>query len=358
MAGSCRRGGARRRGSPWPGTAWAHPIASAGEPADLEADVRGSPVGRQDRPPGSDGTTGSTGSSEVPEERCFARSVRPIKVCLLLRLGRAEPGRGGLGRGDRSSRPAASIPLGAANADLTSNDVSYVTWPTTWPWNFDRARRATPRRRRDRPADARKLTNLQKAVETQANVDGLLPSVRGSSSNSRRPRPISDSSASSPTSWPIRVATGPGLPVPRPPVPPPGADKKARLAALIAELDQIGPSRDGASIVKALVTEGEGAVGPLIEAAEHETRGLTRSLAPPWKGSIRTARDQAGCEFAQHRMREHLFKTSSFGPGRRPRLLGKVPSNPARRARYRTLGRRLAAPPAGMASGRRSDRPL
>ncbi len=72
----------------------------------------------------------------------------------------------------------------------------------------------------------------------------------------------------------------------RPPTPPSRADKKARIAARIADLDQVfaqqfgqpgGVSLGESPIVQALIQEGDGAVEPLIDDLARDTR-LTRAV--------------------------------------------------------------------------------
>ena len=73
---------------------------------------------------------------------------------------------------------------------------------------------------------------------------------------------------------------------PRGPVPPPGGDPAARIAALIRDFDQIhieqmshfgGADPGAGEIVKEVVAEGDRAVGPLLAALESDTR-LTRCI--------------------------------------------------------------------------------
>jgi hypothetical protein len=82
---------------------------------------------------------------------------------------------------------------------------------------------------------------------------------------------------------------------PRVPVPPRGGDPAAHVAALIRDFDQINvtrldnrfalvdPGED--SIFRALVAEGDAAVGPLLAALESDTR-LTRSITGPGEFGI------------------------------------------------------------------------
>ncbi|HEY2158838.1 MAG TPA: hypothetical protein VGH33_24615, partial [Isosphaeraceae bacterium] len=74
---------------------------------------------------------------------------------------------------------------------------------------------------------------------------------------------------------------------PRGPVPPHGGDPLARVAALIRDFDQIhvvqmsspGSADPGSGeAVRDLIVEGDAAVGPLLDALDHDTR-LTRSIS-------------------------------------------------------------------------------
>ena len=318
-----------------------YPIASAGEPADLEADVKSVAHWREARAEDWTGGKRFNWVLKDPEEWVVSpKSLRAIKVCLLLRLGRADLAEAVWAAG--TAEPTGGFhPPGAANADLTSNGVSYMTLANDLAWYlFDRA--ACAHSRGDDVialADARKVTILQKAVETQAQAMGFYRPYGGSSSHAQTIpyieflRELPDLLADQ-----ERRARELG----RPPVPPPGADKKARIAALIAELDQIASWRGESPIVKALVAEGEDAVGPLIEAAEHDTR-LTRTLAPPSKSSVR-ANVITPVRNLEYTALYDLLKTSAFGPGGVRAYWEKYRGIPPVERWYRTLADDHASP--------------
>ncbi len=335
-----RRGETTRFAVAWDGLVY--PIALPGEPADLEADVRSlARRAREDRAKNRMGLIRFDWSSAVSVEWVVSpESLQAIKVCLLLRLGRADLAEAVWAAG--TAEPTGGFhPPGAANADLTSNDVSYVTLANDLAWYlFDRA--ACAHSRGDDVialADARKLTILQKAVEAKAKAMGFYRPYGGGSSNAQTMpyigflRELPDLLADQ-----ERRAREPR----RPPVPPPGADKTARIAALIAELDQIGSRRDGSPIVKALVAEGDDAVGPLIEAAEHDTR-LTRSLALLMHGSVRAHAIRPVREFEYTALRD-LLKTSVVGPGDARAYWEKYRGIPPVERWYRTLADDHASP--------------
>ena len=118
---------------------------------------------------------GFNGFGSNSEDSSIAvKSLHPIKVCLLLRLGRADLAEqfwaAGTGRTIRP-KPAGAGP----KLDLNNYGVSYLSLATDLAWyHFDRA--ICARMRGDDPialADVRALDALALAVETKAEAMGF-----------------------------------------------------------------------------------------------------------------------------------------------------------------------------------------
>ena len=156
-----------------------YPTVSIGEPADLAADVQ--TIDREARS-ARDAGAKSVGGSDVGFNRfgtnnetssVSATSLHAIKVCLLLRLGRADLAEtvwaaGTIGLRDNGDRAAPE------NADLSSHGISYASLGNDLAWYlFDRALCA--HMRGDDAialADAQKLTALRQSVEMRAEAMG------------------------------------------------------------------------------------------------------------------------------------------------------------------------------------------
>src|SRR5262249_49237222 len=123
----------------------------------------------------------------------------------------------------------------------------------------------------------------------------------------------------------------------------PGADRKARIAAQIAELDQVTFPPDETQVVQALLAGGDDAVVPLIDASEHDkrlTRSVdSRSMHPP--GRFRTIATASNVEYS---LACGLLKTSSFGPGGIRAYWEKYRNVPLIERWYRTLAAAGASP--------------
>ncbi len=304
-----------------------YPVVKLGEPGDLASDVLAleerAGNGRADvapaerrkianqRPSGFHGFGSNNEGSAVS-----TASLQPIKVCLLLRLGRADLAESVWAAGTGQPREAdAAKPR--PKVDLTNYGISYLTLAVDLAWyHFDRA--VCAHMRGDDAialADARLLTSLQKAVEARAEELGFPHPNRLDGKD--QPTPYIDFLGQLPEllADQERRAKEPK----RPAVPPRGGDKSARIAALIRDLDQAvarqwgqpgGVSLGEASAVKALIAEGDDAVEPLIEALRHDTR-LTRSVHF-WRDFSRN-RTFLGAHEAAYTALSGILKTSFFG---------------------------------------------
>ncbi len=267
-----------------------YPLAGAGGPADLDADVRAlgdaAGAGRANVAPKNQPVqrmrfNGFGANNE--EASISVKSLHPIKVCLLLRLGRADLAEVVWAAG--TGLPIRPKPAGATpKLDLNSYGQSYLSLANDLAWyHFDRA--ICAHMRGDDPlalADVRALDALALAVDAKAEAMGFtrpdrqvptgqlapyigfleqLPEFRDDQERRARERA-------------------------NPPPPVHGEGRQARVAALIRDLDQVAArqwSQPGgvvlgeSPIVKDLIAEGDAAVEPLIRAFRFEDR-LTRSV--------------------------------------------------------------------------------
>jgi hypothetical protein len=213
-----------------------------------------------------------------PEEHAVAVESRlPLKVCLLLRVGRADLAEvlWASGTGWKPDGP---------KFDLTNYGISYLTLAQEWAWYlFDRTLCAHMRGDdRIALAGARMLLTARTAIEAKANELGF-PDRQAPSDQRRESTPYLEflTQLSELAADQERRAKEPK----RGPVPPPGTDRAARIAALIRDLDLVD-ERDSISgllisespIIQGLVKEGREAVEPLLSDLEHDTR-LTRAVS-------------------------------------------------------------------------------
>ena len=198
-----------------------------------------------------------------------------LKLCLLLRLGRAD-------LAETLFAAATTWTPEIRGRDLTDYHISYLTLAREWAGRmFIRLVDAHMRGDDAIALDAaRRLSAFATAAEARAMEMGFErePARFGNDRPAyfpflrQLPELLADQERRA------REA-------PRGPIPPPGADPAARVAALIRDLDQIaiaqqvhfGNSANSSPLVVALIAEGDAAVEPLLTAIESDTR-LTRTV--------------------------------------------------------------------------------
>lgn len=262
-------------------------VEEVGPEADLAADVhawaRALREGRAGAP--KDGTSrfGQPGThfwrhGPVDKGR-VTETVAPIRVCLLLRLGRADLS---------ESLFAAATPWtpDGPRPDLTDYGVSYLTLANEWANDlYVRGIDAHGRGDDGQALDAfRRIAAFRGRAEAKAASLGFPRSRQSRSLEADRltyfpglfqfDELLADQE---------RRAAEP----PRGPIPGRDADPAARVAALILNLDQItqhqmsvpgGANPGGSSLVRDLIEMGDSAVEPLLHALVHDQR-LTRSIS-------------------------------------------------------------------------------
>ena len=272
------------------------PAFSVGVAADLDADIRalaGSMKGnrREAEAKGKAGVGAALGFTGL-QSRWFAPSgAKPIgpasveiasalKVCLLLRLGRADLAEDLFAAGTTWTREARPL-------DLTDYRISYLTLAREWANRaYNRAVDAHGRGDDAIALDsARRVAAFARAAEAKLEELGFSraqPNVMGVQAGSYFPnlRQVGDLLADQ-----ERRAKEP----PRGPVPGPTALPEARVAALIRDLDLVGgsgfmmngmASPTGSETERELVLEGDVAVERLLAALESDNR-LTRTVSFP-----------------------------------------------------------------------------
>ncbi len=269
-----------------------YPAFAVGPTSDLDADVRAltdavTKARREAEAPGARGF-GLSDGFEVPNRSFFsffaatgpatADSRSPLKLCMLLRIGRAD-------LAEKLFAAGTNWTPEVSPRDLTDYHITFVSLANEWAGIvFDRLVMAHERGDDGVALDAaRRASAFQKAVDTRAEAMGFergRPHARAPGSVSyvesldNLPALLADQE---------RRATEPT----RAPVPPRGGDPSARIAALIRDFDQIHVrqwSNPGTAdprsdrIVQRVIAEGDPAVEPLLAAYVSGTR-LTRSVS-------------------------------------------------------------------------------
>ena len=273
-----------------------YPALTVGEPADLDADVRGLvKVVRKNREaseanprrwygggylwgfPGD--RQGSFGISGVDDHS-------PVKLALLLRIGRADLAEALFAAGTTWT-PAPRV------RDLTDYRISYLSLAGDWAASAFQRLIAAHIRGDDVVAldAARRLSKFRAAVDAKADAMGFpLPERQSFEGDGRPPRFYFLKQLPELLADHERRAKMPA----RTPIPKKGGDPSARIAALIRDLDQIdeqqmmspGAAHPGGSpLVKELIAEGDPAVGPLLAVLESDDR-LTRSVSNSRGGAV------------------------------------------------------------------------
>ncbi len=244
-------------------------------------------------------------------------TLHSIKVCLLLRLGRADLAEVVWAAGTglpKDPKPAGARP----KLDLNSYGLSYLSIARDLAWyRFDRA--ICAHMRGDDPlalADVRALDALALAVDTKAEAMGFsrpdrqvppgevapyieflnqLPEFRDDQERRARERA-------------------------NPPAPVRGEGRPARVAKLIRDLDQVAARQWGqpggvvlgeSPIIKGLIAEGDAAVEPLIRAFRFDDR-LTRSVG--FHRDFFRNRHILRVDQAVHTALTGILKTTNFAP--------------------------------------------
>jgi hypothetical protein len=257
-------GGRPRHAIAWNGLVY--PLISAGDPADLAFGFRNLAAADESPDAGRRSAVGEAAAVAVG-------SFHPIKICLLLRLGRADLAEG------RWSAGIGPLPKAGASKprlDLNSYGVSYLTLASDFAWfHFDRAARA--HQQGDDAlalADARAIEAMRKGVQAAAERMGFDRPARYLEFLNQAPALLADQERRA------RERSAP-------PAPAQGEGAADRVSALIRKLDQAAPlvwmnpggiQWGSSPSVEELIAEGDAAVEPLIRCLRSDER-LTRSVS-------------------------------------------------------------------------------
>ena len=288
------------------------PVWSAGALVDLDTDVKRQAERikkfRESHSPRFDGTTTWSFRFGTDDDLAGIHDYAPIKLCILLRLGRADLA--------ESLFAAGTIwTPGTAGRDLTDYQIDYTTLAVDWAESAFRLMIDSHVLGDDPIALdlARRLTKFRAAVDLQADAMGfprrLQPTRPGGRAGDRFGflRQLDE----------IRLDQERRAATPRGPVPKKDVDPKARVDALIRDLDLIAetPQINGyatptrSARVDELAAEGDAAIEPLLKALETDDR-LTRTVSNG-RGSYieRTVHHVQEAEFAAL---ERILRTSEF----------------------------------------------
>ncbi len=296
-----------------------YPLIADLGPGDLDADIRviaaaAGPV-PQERGMGQRGFNGFGSNDEASSIN--PKSFHAIKVCLLLRLGRADLAESLWGAVYRKSSVAKSDGDGA-KLDLNSYGISYITLANDVAWyHFDRA--ICAHMRGDDTialADARFLMGFTRLVEIKANALGF-----------ERPQGMVQGGEPAPyigflQQLPELLADQErraGLRA-KPPAPIQAKGREAKIAGLIRDLDQVAARQWGqpggvalgeSPIIQDLIAQGDAAVEPLIQDFRIEDR-LTRSVG--FHRDFGRNRTILRADHAAHTALIGILKATNFSP--------------------------------------------
>ncbi len=288
----------------WDGVVY--PALKVGEPADLDADIRtltatiqasnaqnpADPTGRGRLPAGFGSRrfflfrpagTPATGPASV-------ETTTPLKVCLLLRLGRADLAENLFAAG--TTWTPETPPM-----TLTSYKVNLATLAQEWANRlYNRAVDAF-----GRMDDVVALAAARQVAAFVARIEPRLDELGfpATPANQRRGEAPPHFGTLQQYQTLLTDLTRRAAEPPRGPIPGPTAPAAERVAALIRDLDQstgagFGSngmySATGSATEQALIREGDAAVEPLLQALETDQR-LTRTISYP--GSRRGGDDRS-----------------------------------------------------------------
>jgi len=313
--------GKRRYAVAWNGLVY--PLISVGRPIDLANDILAmlgaAELGRVGTTRRRSGQSRFNGHDAISEEACVSvETMLPMKVCLLLRLNRADLAEAVWATGTGIPTPEGPRP----RIDLKMYGITYLTLAQDLAWyQFDRA--ICAHMRGDDAlalADARMLTSLRRAVELKADAMGFPrenPRFNGGKFIphlkflDQLPELLDDQERRA-----KERAEAPEKPRPD------GSENP--IAAAIRDLDQIAVLQWGqpgtvdlgeSPIIKDLIAQGAAAVQPLIDDYRKEKR-LTRSVEFG-RGSLRN-RTILHADRAAYAALAGILETEDFGPAPPP----------------------------------------